>query len=166
MAGRREPLREVHGLSSPEVSRVQDGVREALRPLQSEERPRRDTWLTAQDQTATTVTAETPIWISEFDGLLVGLTYTGSSAMTANGTDFATFIFRLRDGSGGGTAAQIARYRTADGSIRAFKPHEFTLGGDRKLKTGSVLTMEVIKAGAGRSISPGHVSIFYTERSA
>jgi hypothetical protein len=159
---KRVPFKEGRGYD-PQVTQLQDATRDALRPLQKDQRSKRDIWQTPTDQTPTTVTAETPIFIVDNPVELQAIKYVGSAAMAKNGTDYATFIFRTHDGSGAGQAKQIARTRTADVDIRAFQAFDFPLSGERHLSTGTIISMEVTKAGAGRSVTWGHVGIFYNE---
>ena len=139
------PVRTI-GAADPDTLRLQEAVREAIRPLQDEKRERFYRHQLPQDAAAADTTAEQTIWSLADGERLASITIRPNATIAANGTDYATIIIRRRvDGSPGETKV-ISRIRTSGTTLKEFQATSFPLAGD---VVGGNITLEIEKAGAG-----------------
>ena len=121
--------------------------------------------------TAGTACAEKVVHIAPTSGEVISCTVAPGAAITADNTDKATFTLAKRTGAGGATT--IASGDTSITGALVFTPIFITqalniTASAVKYALGDVLTMKVVKGGAGQAISSAskglcHVSILIQE---
>ena len=138
------PIRTIEP-ADPETLKIQEAVRDAVRPLQREKRERFYRHRHAAEAAAADTTAEEVLWSLADGERLANLRVRASSAVAANGTDYATLIFYRRVDGAPSDQVEIARLSTSGKALKQFTEQSLAL----KDSTGGNISYEVTKTGAG-----------------
>lgn len=105
----------------------------------------------AGDSAAGTATAEQVVFSANVRGAVTGITIQPAGALTADGTNNATFTFARRnaDGTGKATIVSVATTATGTGSWTAFDDIVLSGLSNTALTPGQKVTLEITKAGTG-----------------
>ncbi len=117
----------------------------------------------AVDAAAGTLTAETPFYRATKAETITAINYVPNAALVASDTVYATITIRKRDGAGG-AAAVVATLITnlASGDWVAWIAKSLGALTNATLAAGSILTIEVAKAGAGTAVPAGVLNVVKT----
>ena len=138
------PVRTI-GATSPETRKLQEAVRESIRPLQKEKREGFYNHRHPDETSAAAVTPEEILWSFSDVERLTNLRIRASAAVAANGTDFATLIFYRRADGAHSEQVEIARLSTSSLALKQFTEQSLAL----RDTTGGNISYEVTKTGLG-----------------
>jgi len=112
------------------------------------------------DAAANTATAETTIFEAQAAMTISAIKLCADAAVVANDTDYLTITIKKRDGAGGAATTVASATSAVTGGIAIAQFTKVSLGAltGATLAAGTILTLTVAKAGAGKAL-PTH-SVF------
>lgn len=113
------------------------------------------------DAAANTTTAETTLFVAQAAMTVSAIKLCADAAVVANDTDYITFTIKKRDGAGGSATTIASATSAVTGGIAIAQFTKVSLGTitSGALAAGSIVTLTVAKAGAGKQL-PTHALLF------
>lgn len=108
--------------------------------------------------------AESPVWIPGVAATITGVTFSSSSAIAQNNTNYTTFTLGIRDGAGGAASTVASKATLAAGaSFVAFQAVSLGTITNATTTATSQVTFKSVIAAAGQAVTgTGLLRITYT----
>lgn len=108
--------------------------------------------------------AESPVWIPGVAATITGVTFSSSSAITQNNTNYTTFTLGIRDGAGGAASTVASKATLAAGAnFVAFQAVSLGAITNATTTATSQVTFKSVIAAAGQAVTgTGLLRITYT----